>query len=311
VVIWDRQTGASKVLNIPAKFGAGVYLHSMEMDNSGQYIRLGGITQAFGTVFWHWQDDVFSTSVTLPAPDYFGGHKVQGAGVILNQGMYGDAWLIRSMRTPHMFSPALTYPRKNGKVNWFEDSHASRMLSDGTFFESRYVAAGYRGKFARTGPGSVYQRAGYLRANGVSVDAPEIVRYKGVDLPLVSEVPAGPGQWSYDGVKDTLRIWLPDSSDPEAGREFLRIIDWRPMMEEIIQILKDGSGAWTWRRLAHHRSHYTGWENGPRGNVDPTGSFVLFQSSWDGTLRNAGDGSARVDVFMLIVPPLPRPVGGR
>ena len=48
VVVWDRQTNTSKTLNVAAKFGAGVYLHSVEMDNSGQYIRLGGTTQPSG-----------------------------------------------------------------------------------------------------------------------------------------------------------------------------------------------------------------------------------------------------------------------
>lgn len=62
--------------------------------------------------------------------------------------------------------------------------------------------------------------------------------------------------------------------------------------------------SWSWRRLAHHRMQYTGdWDASPRGNTDPSGSFVLFQSNWDGTLANS-DGSPRKDIFLLVVPPL-------
>ncbi len=296
VVVWDRQTGASKVLNIPAKFGAGVYLHSMEMDNSGQYIRLGSITQVFGTVFWHWQDDVFSASVTLPAPDYFGGHKVQGVGINLNQGRYGDEWLTRSLATPHIWTSLFTYPRKSGKPNWFEDSHATRVLTNGTFFDSRYLLGGGTGAFVSVG-GGVYKLAGYLQYNGTAnFDPPDTVRYGLTNLQQVAGIPTAPGQWSYDVPTDSVYVWLPDSSDPQATRDRLHIADWRPMMDEIVQLLPGSNGTWTWRRLAHHRTHYLDFDTGPRGNVDPTGSFVLFQSNWD--------GSPRTDVFLLMVPPL-------
>jgi hypothetical protein len=310
VAVWDRQTDTSRVLNVPARFGAGTYLHSMEMDNTGQYIRLGGTTNTFGSVFWHWPDNVFSTSVILAAPDYFGGHKIQGAGVNLNLGQYGDAWLVRDLATPHVFTTLVTYPRKSGMVNWFEDTHASRVLAGGSFFESRYIETAPRGKFVRAGPGAVFQLDGYRRANGPNVGAPEVIRYAGREVPRVADVPSAPGQWSYASATDTLSLWLPDGSAPESGRGSLYIADWRPMMEEIVQVLKSETGTWTWRRLAHHRSHYTGWETGPRGNADPTGRFVLFQSNWDGSLKNA-DGSRRVDVFMLMQAPLPPSAPGR
>jgi hypothetical protein len=75
-------------------------------------------------------------------------------------------------------------------------------------------------------------------------------------------------------------------------------------MEEEIQVFQTTNGTWTWRRLAHNHMHYTGvWSASPRGNVDPTGSFILFQSNWDATLRNQ-DGSVRTDVFLLRVPAL-------
>jgi hypothetical protein len=73
------------------------------------------------------------------------------------------------------------------------------------------------------------------------------------------------------------------------------------MMEEVVKYSLI-NGTWTWHRLAHHRSHYTGWGTDPRANVDPTGAIALFQSNWDGTLTNA-DGSPRTDVFLLQVPP--------
>jgi hypothetical protein len=296
VVVWDRQTNTSKVLNIPAKFGAGTYLHSMEMDDTGQYIVLGGTTSTFGTVFWHWQDNVFSTSVTLPAPDYFGGHKVQGAGVNLNQGRYGDEWLLRSLATPHDWTSALVYPRKNGMATWMEDSHSSRVLPGGTFFDSRFIENGGNGSFVAVS-GGVYKLVGYLAINGTAnFAAPDFVRYGPTNLQNVTGTPSAPGQWSYDVTTDTVYVRLPDSSNPQANRGALHIGDWRPMMEEIAQLIPTGSGGWTWQRLAHHRSHYTGWETGPRGNAAPNGSYVLFQSNWD--------GSPRVDLFLAIVPSL-------
>jgi hypothetical protein len=300
VVVWDRQTGTSKVLNMAAKFGAGVYLHSMEMDNTGQYIRLGGITQQFGSVFWHWSDNTFSTSVKLPYPDYFGGHKVQGAGTNLNMGRYGDEWLSRSLGTPHTWKSVLTYPRKNGMPNWSEDSHASRVFAKGTFFDSRDLTGGGSGALTFHS-GSVWKIVGYIARNSpANFGAPDLVRYRATNLTRVTGIPTAPGRWAYDGSADTLYVWLPDGSNPNTYRSNLHIVDWRPTMEEIVQVLRDSTGAWSWRRLAHHRSHYTGWGTDSRANADPTGSFVLFQSNWD--------GSSRTDVFMLLVPPIPVPI---
>ena len=300
VAVWDRQTNTSRVLNIPGQFGGGVYLHSMEMDNTGQYIRLGGTTNSFGSVFWRWQDNVFSTSVILDAPDYFGGHKVQGAGINFNQGQYGDAWLQRSLASPHSSSNTIIYPRKNGMATWFEDSHATRVLPTGSFFDSRYFLNSGAGTFVNAG-GSVYKLVGYLSLNGVAnFVAPDIVRYGPTNLTMVSGVPSGPGQWSYDVAADTVYVWLPDSSDAQANRAAVHVGDWRPMMEEIVQLIPTGSG-WTWQRIAHHRTHYTDFTNGPRGNAAPTGAYVLFQSNWD--------GSPRTDVFLAVVP-TPASAGG-
>jgi hypothetical protein len=298
VVVWDRQTNVSTVLNVKARFNT--YLHSMEMDNSGRYIRLGSVDGAIGSIFWDWRANTFSTPVTLPAPDYFGGHKVFGDGVVLNLGRYGDEWLLREVATPHRFTPVLTYSRKDTKVNWFEDGHGSRILANGSFVESHHVTSFGWGTFSRHS-GSVHKLVGFLRLSA-DFNAPEVVRYKGYGLQREAILPGSPGQWSYSAETDTLYVWLPDSSSPETNRVALQVFDWRPMMEEILQVLPNGPGGWTWRRLAHHRSHYTGWGTDPRANADPTGSLLLFQSNWGNSLRN-GDGSPRTDVFMLVVPP--------
>ena len=299
VVVWDRQTNTSTVLNVKARFNT--YLHSMEMDNGGQYIRLGSIDGAIGSIFWDWRANTFSTPVTLPAPDYFGGHKVLGTGVVLNLGRYGDEWLLRHAATPHRFTPILRYGRKDTKTNWFEDSHGSRILANGSFVESRYVTSFAGGTFSPHS-GAVHKIVGFRRLSA-DFNAPEVVRYKGYDLQREAVLPGGPGQWSYSAPTDTLYVWLPDNSNPQANRTALQVFDWRPLMEEILQVLPDGRGGWTWRRLAHHRSHYTGWGTDPRANADPTGSFVLFQSNGGNALRNA-DGSPRTDVFLLVVPPV-------
>jgi hypothetical protein len=293
VAVWDRQTNTSRVLNIPARFGAGTYLHSMEMDNTGQYIRLGGTTNTFGSVFWRWQDNIFSTSVIPDGPDYFGGHKIQGASINLNQGQQGDAWLVRNLATPHATSTLLSYPRKNGMVNWYEDSHASRVLPTGAFFDSRYFLNGGGGPFSNVS-GAVYQIASYLARNGTAnFAAPDTVRYGPTNLTKVSGVPSAPAQYSYNVSTDTFYVWLPDSSNPQ-GNAALHIGDWRPMMEEIVQLIPAAGGTWTWQRIAHHRTHYTDFTTGPRGNASPNGTYVLFQSNWD--------GSPRVDVFLAVVP---------
>src|SRR5262249_25900192 len=134
-------------------------------------------------------------------------------------------------------------------------------------------------------------------------DVPQFVRYQGVAIPQVAGIPTAPNQWGYDATTDTLYLWLPDGSDPHATPDAVSVFDWRPLMEEMIQVFFDGPG-WTWRRLAHHRTQSTGvFSATPRGNADPTGSFMLFKSNWDNTLRNA-DGAYREDVFLVLVPPL-------
>lgn len=289
VVVWDRQTEKTKVLNTRSRLGTA--LHSMVLDGTGTYALLetGDYSR---TYIWHWPSDTLSPALGIGRPYFFGGHKVIGSGQVVSPGGTAGTWLVRSLATPATFSEVLHYPRKNGKGNWFEDSHSSRLLSGGTFFQTRYVGSFGWGTFTLH-TGSVYKLVGFRKLS-MDFDAPEAVRYDGVPLGRVSGVPAAPGQWSYDPAADTLYLWLSDHSNPQANRRALSIFDWRPLMEEIIQVWVDGSST-KLRRLAHHRMHFTGsFSTTPRGNADPTGSFVLFQSNWD--------GSPRTDVFLLLVP---------
>src|SRR5262249_46241084 len=152
-----------------------------------------------------------------------------------------------------------------------------------TFFQTRYVGSFGWGTFVHHA-GSIYKLLRFRKLSG-DFDVPEVVRYQGIPLQRASNVPTSASQWFYDSVGDTLYIWLPDASNPQNNRAALSIFDWRPLMEEIVQVRVDGASS-RWRRLAHHRMHYAGsFSTTPRGNVDPTGSFVLFQSNWNGSTR--------------------------
>jgi hypothetical protein len=300
VVVWDRQTGVARTLNTGQRLGIG--LHSMVMDNSGQYAIIERGDWA-GSYIWHWPSDTLSPRLGIDLPYAFGGHKIPGNGEIISPGANAGEWVLRSLATPDRFSPVFVYPMKNGKGNWFEDSHSSRVLRDGSFITSRYAAGFIGNDVFQPFQGSVYRIPGYLKLN-VNLDAPTHIRFKGVDLQQVAGVPNAPGTWWYDRSTDALYLWLPGNVDPRSPEAYrpLIIFDWRPLMEEIIQLRSDGT-SWTWRRLGHHRTQYTGvWGTTPRANADPTGRFVLFKSNWDKTLRNA-DGSDREDAFLLLVPP--------
>jgi hypothetical protein len=299
VVVWDRLTGAAKVLNTAQRLGTP--LHSMVLDNSGQYaiVERGDWTASY---IWHWPSDTLSARLDVRLPDAFGGHKIPSDGQIISPGSDAGQWVLRSLATPTRFSTILVYPKKNGKGNWFEDSHSSRLLRDGSFVQTRYAAGLVGGNSFQPFQGSVYRLPGYLKLSS-GLDVPTNIRFKGVDLQQVTGIPNAPGTWSYDGGIDTLFLWLPGNVDPRSSAAYqpLAIFDWRPLMEEIVQLAPEGS-SWTWRRLAHHRTQYTGvWATTPRANADPTGRFVLFKSNWDKTLRNA-DGSDREDAFLLLVP---------
>jgi len=290
VAIWDRQTGTSRVLNAPSRTGGP--LESMTLDNGGQYAILRS-TGYIKTFIWQWASDTLSDAVVPGAPDYFGGDEVLLPAKAINPGSNPGSWVMRSLSTPHTFSQIFSYPRKNNLGDRFEDSDSSRLLNAGAFFQSRFVDSFGWGTFTLYS-GSVYKLTGYLALNP-DFAVPEQVRYKGVMVPSSATIPSAPNQWFYDPSTDSFYIWLPDSSNPQNNRAALSIFDWRPLMEEIVQIYQDSStGAWTWRRLAHHRSQWTGDGQTPIVSADPTGSFVLFQSNWDGSSRN--------DVFLLQVP---------
>jgi hypothetical protein len=296
VVVWERRTGDGKVWNTVAR--SGTRLHSIVLDEGGEYVlaETGDYTR---TYIWHWPTDTLSPPLGIGAPYHFGGHKVIGNGEVLSPGAVGGSWVTRRLSTPDRFTEVFRYPRRAGRVNWFEDSHSSRLLSGRTFFQSRYVGTFTWGRFARHA-GQVYGSA-YVQLLR-DFNAPEVMRYRGRPLDHVATLPTAPNQWSYDSATDMLDAWLPDGTDPETNRQAISIFDWRPLMEEVIQLLRRDDGTWTWRRLAHHRSQWTGeFGSSPRANAAPTGSYVLFQSNWDATLVNR-DGSARQDVFLITVP---------
>jgi hypothetical protein len=66
---------------------------------------------------------------------------------------------------------------------------------------------------------------------------------------------------------------------------------------EIIAIATDGSGR-VWR-LAHHRSLFHSFYDGPHATVSRDGRYVLFQSNWGRTLGPDESGAPRQDVFVL------------
>jgi hypothetical protein len=278
VVVWDQKTDKAKILHTPSRLGT--MLHSMVLDGTGAYALIETSDYA-RTYIWHWPSDTLSPALGIARPYFFGGHKVIGSGQVLSPGGTAGTWLVRSLATPATFSEALRYPRKLGKGNWFEDSHSSRFLGDRSFFQTRYVGTFGWGTLIRHA-GPIYKLPGYLNLSP-DFDAPEVVRYRGLSLRRVSGVPPAAGEWSYDSTADTLYLWLPDNSNPQANRAALSIFDWRPLMEEIIQVRIDDTST-NWRRLAHHRMHYNcSFATTPRGNADPTGSFVLFQSNWNGS----------------------------
>ena len=72
-----------------------------------------------------------------------------------------------------------------------------------------------------------------------------------------------------------------------------------PFEEEILQVATDGSQQV--RRLAHHRSLYTGYEADAEPNISRDGKYIAFTSNWGNTL-------GRTDLFVVQIPPAPADV---
>ena len=125
------------------------------------------------------------------------------------------------------------------------------------------------------------------------------MRQNGRDLVKVPHIPEAPGQWYPDAAADAYFVWPYANVNP--NRQVIHVVEWFPLMDEIIQHWTDGSGRF--RRLAHHRSGAFNYSSTPRGNVDPSGRYFIYTSNWDGSTN--ADGSPRTDVFILTVPSLP------
>jgi hypothetical protein len=295
IVVWDRQTRATRVANTLGRAPILAPLHSMTMDTSGEYLIVEGVPWGASWVYHH-PTDTFSRTLTVQ--EGFGGHKAPGFKEIVHPGTQGGQWMRRSLDDVEDVREILMYPRRDDRPNYYEDSHSSRILADRSYIQSRYVAdfpwkAHFQGYSYR-----IFQLRGFL-ATGAMLGVPEEMRYRGTPVGRVGHIPVAPNQWWYDAASDVLYVWLPGGDDPRDAS--ISIFDWRPLMEEIVQVFFDGA-RWTWRRLAHHRSHVDGtFASTPRANVDPTGAFVLFTSNWDYTLF-AADGRSRVDAFLLVVP---------
>jgi hypothetical protein len=290
VVVWDRKTGAKRVVKTSTRPGVMSLMHSAVMDTSGEYLILEGVPWGKSWVY-HWPTDSFSHVLTTAGG--FGGHKAPGFKEILHSGMHAGQWMRRSLANVDEVTEIFRWPQKDGKGDWYEDSHSSKVGPRG-FVQSRYVSGGFPPFYdhAVLHSGAIWKVQGFL-AQQSQVLPPEFFEYDGQRLPKVDGLPTAAGQWSYERDRDTLYFWLPDSMSPKATPKNLKVADWRPMMEEIIRIYPDGSGRWTWQRLAHHRSQNRNFGEIPRANLSPDGKWALFQSNWD--------GSARTDVFLLSI----------
>src|SRR5262249_37893402 len=174
VVVWDRQTGATKVLNTAQRLATT--LQSMVLDNSSQFAALERGDFA-GSYIWQWSPDTLSPLLGNGLPYAFAAHKVVGSGQISNPGLEAGSWVIRPLATPETFSKILVYPTKNDRDNYFEGSDSSRLLANQSFFQTRYVAGFSWLSVFTPYAGGIYQLSGYL-ASSANFGVPEAVRYE-------------------------------------------------------------------------------------------------------------------------------------
>src|SRR5438270_337431 len=75
VVVWDRQTDSSVVLDSGPRLG-GALLHGHTIDNTGNYIVTGNFETRW---IWHWPTDALSAPLSQGSPDFFAGHMILGS----------------------------------------------------------------------------------------------------------------------------------------------------------------------------------------------------------------------------------------
>jgi hypothetical protein len=290
IVVWDGQTGTKRVVKTSTRPGVMSLMHSAVMDTSGEYLIVEGVPWGKSWIY-HWPTDRFSRALTTA--EGFGGHKAPGFKEILHPGREAGQWMRRSLADPEEIAEIFRWPPKDGKGDWYEDSHSTKVGPRG-FVQSRYVSGGFPPFYnqAVLHAGAIWKVQNF-RAQHPQVLPPDFFEYDGVRLPKVDGIPRASGQWSYDAQRDILYFWLPDSANPKTTAKNLKIADWRPLMEEVVRLYRDGSGRWRWQRLAHHRSQNRNFGEIPRANLSPDGKWALFQSNWD--------GSPHTDAFLLSV----------
>jgi carbon monoxide dehydrogenase subunit G len=107
-----------------------------------------------------------------------------------------------------------------------------------------------------------------------------------------------PGVWSYGTQDDHFSMladnegWALSSRFSISGGPVLN-----PFDNEIVQVSTDGSDRV--RRIAHHRSLVSVYEDQPKASISRDGRYVAFTSNW-------GQVSGRRDVYIIVnIPPAP------
>jgi carbon monoxide dehydrogenase subunit G len=107
-----------------------------------------------------------------------------------------------------------------------------------------------------------------------------------------------PGHWSYETQDDHFsmqadnELWALSSRFSTDGGPVLN-----PFDNEIVQVATDGSDRV--RRIAHHRSLVTVYEDQPKASISRDGRYVAFTSNW-------GIVAGRRDVYIVVnIPPAP------
>ncbi|HEX9503096.1 MAG TPA: hypothetical protein VF974_02120 [Patescibacteria group bacterium] len=311
IALFSRVSGRIMSFNTLSKLNN----HTVDdyiLDDSGRYVIMA-VTPLDTTQYddpgtlapdlwyiWDWQkdkldavqnddNDAYSRSVTY-SDDHV--YSFYNSGLV-------DISLIK----PHDGTGVLDYPLSKDKQDPYENSSLTRTYNN-TFFQDFYITDYLDSKYSLTKTmNNIYRIDKYMAQASTNYDLPAYFRFKYKDITQVDGMPKTYGQWFYSAKDDAIYIRFPQDYDNFQNSN-LYVFEWRPMMEEIVQVLKKTDGTFAYRRLAHHRMYYdSNLGITPQIQADPTGSYVLFNSNWDGTLTN-NDDSSRTDVFMLVVPPL-------